>query len=526
MSRQADVNNVLLRITVPKRTGRKRKRGSNGAFLSEEELDRSAVTSMQKNSSPISAKTTQLIRTLKDNKHKQLFSAVGTVTETHRFRSIPDIQYASSTDPLMTHLKETILSSSYTKVQQFNFDERPNLEGNIGIPPVWCQVEMPFNYGYQQNSLVKFTTDSNGKPVAINTNRAFQTRIHHVAVDAPTVPPGPHKDAIPESKLRKNHRTMITRLRKLMEIRPILTRRFMLNTLQITSQDDLRNSLQYCGYHFVTGPWKDSLVKFGLDPRSSPEYRQYQTVGFQAQFAARYEVPTEWMDQRTIQHSYNEAPQDKPTSHTFDGTTVIPDGKVWQLCDITDPQIRYVIDTDDLRPQCDVRIDGWYKNGSMAKIRGIMKHKLEQIRKGEVPEPLLYERALAFPNEYFKSGIDRTIYDALGPYTPQDSRLLATIRTLARETWIGNRRKLVAGQAEVDDVDDAQMQDEVAEEDEDQTMDDLRDLEEENEEEDIEVGVQREGQRRIEEEDDLEGEDSFFEDEDEAEEEAAGDDGE
>jgi hypothetical protein len=95
LSHSSPTNNLLLKITVPKRTGRKRKRGSqdpyvdevggisslpedgNGAILSGN------VCSHSRNDSPA-----QLLRTLRDNVDNYKVEAVGEIDTTHRFRGM------------------------------------------------------------------------------------------------------------------------------------------------------------------------------------------------------------------------------------------------------------------------------------------------------------------------------------------------------------------------------------------------------------------------------------------------------
>ncbi len=75
---------MLLKITVPKRTGRKRKRGSSDPFLHEHELE--AGGNAASHPSPhVSAST--IYRSLKDNATTHKVALAGIVDETHRFRS-------------------------------------------------------------------------------------------------------------------------------------------------------------------------------------------------------------------------------------------------------------------------------------------------------------------------------------------------------------------------------------------------------------------------------------------------------
>lgn len=82
-------NNLLLKVTVPKRTGRKRKRGSTGPFLAEDELEGASngthsTTAGRANNNYVEA--ADLYRTLQDNASKYKVAFVGIIDETHRFR--------------------------------------------------------------------------------------------------------------------------------------------------------------------------------------------------------------------------------------------------------------------------------------------------------------------------------------------------------------------------------------------------------------------------------------------------------
>jgi general transcription factor 3C polypeptide 5 (transcription factor C subunit 1) len=90
LSTAVTTNNLLLKVTVPKRTGRKRKRGSSGPFLTEEELGESDGSAQGPNSLTSQVRTDAAIifRSLQDNASNYRVSLEGIVDETHRFRSI------------------------------------------------------------------------------------------------------------------------------------------------------------------------------------------------------------------------------------------------------------------------------------------------------------------------------------------------------------------------------------------------------------------------------------------------------
>lgn len=77
-SKSATTSNIVLRITVPRRTGRKRKRGSTEPFS-----DVGSVDDLQK-----SQDVTFMMKSLADNPQTSKIEALGIVQESHRFRGM------------------------------------------------------------------------------------------------------------------------------------------------------------------------------------------------------------------------------------------------------------------------------------------------------------------------------------------------------------------------------------------------------------------------------------------------------
>jgi general transcription factor 3C polypeptide 5 (transcription factor C subunit 1) len=73
-------NNVLLKVTVPKRTGRKRKIGSNEPFTDASEAEETQ---------PSRRTAKDLLRSLSDNPSNYQIEPVGRVECTHVFRGMP-----------------------------------------------------------------------------------------------------------------------------------------------------------------------------------------------------------------------------------------------------------------------------------------------------------------------------------------------------------------------------------------------------------------------------------------------------
>jgi general transcription factor 3C polypeptide 5 (transcription factor C subunit 1) len=125
-------------------------------------------------------------------------------------------------------------------------------------------------------------------------------------------------------------------MRAELEKRPVMVRRVQKNITGARGGDE-KHCWAYLGYTFRGGPFKDALIKFGVDPRSDPKYREYQTFTLQIPDI----VPRGKMARPVDRTAIKFAGMD---THIFDGTEWFDDGKVFQLCDVTDPLLRGIIE--------------------------------------------------------------------------------------------------------------------------------------------------------------------------------------
>ena len=103
------VQNVLLRVTVPKRTGRKRKRGSNDPFeFQGDQREISENDTERELSIPLTAE--QLRRRLADNTDTYTTQPVATIKQTHRFRALPDFQLRAGSQPVMKQIGKSLVN--------------------------------------------------------------------------------------------------------------------------------------------------------------------------------------------------------------------------------------------------------------------------------------------------------------------------------------------------------------------------------------------------------------------------------
>ncbi|KAH0547813.1 hypothetical protein FGG08_000070 [Glutinoglossum americanum] len=368
LSENLKTNNILLKITVPKMVGRKRKREPSN----ESDADLAAIQSKAPDRAPLKGgEAGCLKRSMRDNVGRYKVEPIGKINYTHRFRDLSDFQYATVNSNFMKKMRDCVLDYDYEKLKGFKFDpsKGPTQNTDLIPPPYFARTHVPFNYNYRQNPAVRYTVDNAGRPIVVNDQAPPKISTLIVSSDADVIPSGPPNDLPNPATLDHGIRDTIIQLTKLMEERPLWTRRALLN--RFTNPDyqyTLKHSIQYVGYMFRSGPWRDTIVRFGIDPRSDPKYRFYQSISFQIY---------DRHDERLKYQRHLKGKRRNLQSHIFDGRHVELDGKVWQ------------------------KWDGWYTNGLWAKVKTIMRAKIRAIiREGRIPSDVEFAEVLKMPDEF------------------------------------------------------------------------------------------------------------------------------
>lgn len=271
------------------------------------------------------------------------------------------------------------------------------------------QISIPYFYNYSQNPYVRAVEnkDHKGGVEMVNTTAKVKSVGYFIGItdDVPTKPLGRPLTTDPKFD------TIVAAMRKCMEERPVWTRRSIINRLadlpydpnhperrlsKDISQMAVKNAIQFAGYQFKGGPWRDALVRYGYDPRTNPSARQYQCLIFRLHRLDMGQMGEMWHVIRKREQDNTKNTLDENTqSHIFDGKSYKSDGKVWQVCDITDPLLAKLLRDAPLRPKCDVEGSGWYHRGLWAKARAIMKCKMRAIQFGKELTDADFEAALA-----------------------------------------------------------------------------------------------------------------------------------
>ncbi|PSN75344.1 hypothetical protein BS50DRAFT_616018 [Corynespora cassiicola Philippines] len=409
LSTPVTTSNLLIKVTVPKRTGRRRKRGSSGPFVADGPAGPSA-------SGPVPAKTytdaATLYRTLQDTASRYMVSVAGVVDETHRFRSMPDIQYSVGQNSIMTGIRDYLLPGRHSLMKAYNINTAagPDPTKELGPSAEYFQMPIAWNYQFEQNANVKYTKD---KSREINVQRTLTYTAYTVVdIQVPKVPTGPKAELPPERTLSSNMQSLIAKIRTQLARRPIMTRHLLYNKLGWAKRDRIRMATMYCGYFFETGPWREALILWGVDPRKDPKYRHYQTISFLSYLKRGSARHFEHFDAH-IRELANMPLRELEKQHTFDGVHVSHTGNLFQFCDISDPLIRKILDTNDIRSTCAPTFQGWYHVGTWAKATVVLKDKMNQIIGKETPDDSIYERILTWPENWEDKDLYATYRDEM-----------------------------------------------------------------------------------------------------------------
>lgn len=193
---------------------------------------------------------------------------------------------------------------------------------------------------------MKVLVDEHGTTQSFNSDRKHSVPITYVAHDVDTVPVDPPASLPPEKSLDTQIQSLIKTLRQELEKRPVMTTRVQISLTQCHSYSKLRKALPYLGYLFRGGPFKDALVRYGVDPRRDPKYRVYQLVSIQIQ---EPDKATKWYGPVGSKKDNNSI------KYVFNGKELYTDSKTWQVCDVVDPVLRKIVENCTISEIFDVR---------------------------------------------------------------------------------------------------------------------------------------------------------------------------
>ncbi|KAI0771512.1 RNA polymerase III transcription factor IIIC subunit-domain-containing protein [Trametes elegans] len=366
--------------------------------------------------------------------------AVGVVPKTARFRSMADFQYQPDMSDPVAHLRKAMDTMDVDGILRYHIlperedytvpnpdssamdidpqllteGESANSAANTKIrsnlrlftPPLFSRQGVPQNYNYKSNpaSVETIVVDEDtGEEKKRLINRMRWKGFGPIAISyADKAVPDKPSTAVEEQRGQAD-KNILKRLGELFQERPVWTRAAIFNQFSPMEVRDIINSkylLPLVSYVFEDGPWRDTYVRLGYDPRKDPEARFYQRLYFRNinHPISRPSIVTRRQEQRNESAQARFSGVDDRRSHIFDGTTVTSETAAFQLCDITDPMLKEMIEDEDaLRETCNER-DGWYTTAALERIKAVLRHKFFSLLLGHVATREECERLLV-PDE-------------------------------------------------------------------------------------------------------------------------------
>jgi general transcription factor 3C polypeptide 5 (transcription factor C subunit 1) len=413
------VDNPVLRITVPKRIG-KRKRGSGDLFLPIQPQH------------PVTRDAQYLLQSMSDNKDNTQVDVVGKVQRSHVWRSIPDFDYSTRGSDFLVDIQSKILPQRYDLLKQWHLPKTTGLQNTeVAPPPLLSTATLPHPYVFHQRPPDQ---DSDPDGVYAPEIRDSRAKLPQLVTFGPLddFPTTMQPSMPPLKTLSASVRRLHSVLQDLFQQRPIWSRRALRNHLperRIGLPAD--TAIRYLAYNIRAGAWSRTYCAYGIDPRSHPRYRKFQTL-----IVTNTEQKPDGSD--TESDEFDEETQQPATaasskSHIFTGHgPVFEDGSTFQFCDLEDPQLKGLVDVDEggLAKNCDPEIFGWYGNGTASKIRIILRIKINALRRGEAVPDSDFDRIVTLPEHFIAPDKPPGPNDELPPgYLPEDAS--AREKTLA-----------------------------------------------------------------------------------------------
>ncbi|KAJ3847681.1 RNA polymerase III transcription factor IIIC subunit-domain-containing protein [Lentinula lateritia] len=354
--------------------------------------------------------------------------AVGILHKTVRFRSMVDFQFLPDSDDPISRLRSAMdrmdvqaitsyrtppekedyriaSESLFSNLVEEGIDPANNTKPSSGQafrsnlrlfpPPIFSRQGIAQSYNFKTNpasivsTVVNEETGEEKKKRLINRMRWKGYGPATIAFSDPTAPDKPPTNV--EAVREQVDKNILKKLDELFAQRPVWTRASLFNQTSATIAKEIHNSkviLPLVCYVFHDGPWRDTLVKLGYDPRKDPEGRFYQRLYFRNANHPinRPSVVTRRQERATTAAAAtittDPEKEEARTSHMFDGVNLTKETAAFQLCDITDVMLKEMIeDPDDVRDACDER-DGWYSTHALERIKAVLRLKFFSLLDG------------------------------------------------------------------------------------------------------------------------------------------------
>ncbi|XP_035246853.1 general transcription factor 3C polypeptide 5 [Anguilla anguilla] len=348
---------------------------------------------------------------------------LGVIGTCYKFQGMSDFQYLAmhtEADGTQTSLYDKILLCKPEK-KDFFYKEVP-----LYIPPpIFSRLDNPVDYFYrpdiQHREGYVPQTVSHDNLIGLSRARRPHNAIF-VAFEEKEVPTKPLEAAVQNWRRLCVHPSDSKKeqeIKDMFERRPVWSRNAVKANLDI-QPDKLKLLLPYVAYYMLTGPWRSLWVRFGYDPRKTPEAKIYQVLDFRIRCGTKHGYAVNDMPVKAKRSTLNyslpitmnkTAPQpasireisqeggqpvvQKPVSPRYklkDSAYIFREGTLppyrqmfFQLCDLEVESIKKLIHQNDGKEEeCNER-DGWCIPRTSDELRDIMSALIKQTIRARRP---------------------------------------------------------------------------------------------------------------------------------------------
>ena len=341
---------------------------------------------------------------------------VAVVDNTIKFREMSDFQYHldnvpaaneyisgfgslewSKLKPLVESIpdNDTMPQENISKLIFNRSLKSPSSDYQLPPPPRLSMIGFPHLYKYKKNPLA--VKKANGaSEVKGSYIKNYQLFLH--TLDDASIPTEPHPSLQKDYNVAKEEKVYpgtkksskfyesleecLALLEKLFEKRPIWIKRHLDGIIPKRIHHTLKIALALVTYRFTMGPWRNTYIKFGCDPRSSSEYAKYQTEYFKIErkllssSTVRKNIPK----LKEIVFESN-IPGDIDTRFRFDGNQI-----PWYLMLQIDLLV-YETNVAEIFEKVEYldkpnEITGWFSELDLVRMRRIVKYELGCLAQG------------------------------------------------------------------------------------------------------------------------------------------------
>ncbi|XP_056587235.1 general transcription factor 3C polypeptide 5 [Triplophysa dalaica] len=358
-------------------------------------------------------------RTRKGNSGETQISMeiVGLIGTTYKFQGMADFQY------LATHNgPDGNQMSLYDKIILRKPEKKEFYDNPVPLfipPPIFSRLDTAVDYYYRPDVFhCKETTLQSAllKDQLIAPNRARRpNNAIFVNFDDKTIPSEPLEAAVSSWKKIGVHHSDLQaeqQLRQLFEGRPIWSRNAIKTNINI-HPEKMKHLLPYMAYYMLTGPWRSLWVRFGYDPRKTPEAKIYQVLDFRIRYGMKHGYTFNDMPVKPKRSAYHyshpttlnkavpqaasvsditlESPSSsgpKPATAKYllkESVYIFREGMLppyrqmfYQFCDLDVDKVKEIIHKNDGKEEvCDER-DGWCLPHTPDELRNIISGMIQK----------------------------------------------------------------------------------------------------------------------------------------------------